>query len=89
LIEVLSLWVTVARCRIEQRCFSSARILTFSSNGTGTGWKEEQWLGFQNDFMKSADKGKLIKLDCSDYVQDIEYIRISKEIRSFLKDMGV
>lgn len=58
--------------------------LLFSSNGQGTGWSEEKWRTLQKDFSQSTPKAKLIELDCSHYVHDIEYERIAKEIKGYL-----
>lgn len=55
-------------------------ILMFSSNGQKTGWNEEEWRSIQNNYIKDVEDGKLINLDCSHYVHNIEHDRISKDI---------
>lgn len=61
-------------------------MLLFVSNGRGTGWDEEAWREYQNSYMEHVENGKLINLDCSHYVHDYEYERISEEIRVFLTE---
>ena len=41
---------------------------------------------YQNSYIEHVEKGKLINLDCSHYVHDYEYERISEEIRVFLTE---
>ncbi len=60
------------------------RMLLFVSNGSGTGWNEEEWSEYQENYIKNVVSGKLIKLDCPHYVHDYEYERIGEEIRVFL-----
>jgi len=59
-------------------------IFLFVSNGSGTGWNEEEWCGYQESYLVNVANGKLINLDCPHYVHDYEYERISEEIRVFL-----
>ena len=61
-------------------------MLLFVSNGRGTGWDEEEWREYQNSYIEHVENGKLINLDCSHYVHDYEYKRISEEIRVFLTE---
>lgn len=61
-------------------------MLLFVSNGRGTGWDEEEWREYQNSYIEYVENGKLINLDCSHYVHDYEYERISEEIRVFLTE---
>ena len=56
----------------------------FVSNGSGTGWNEEAWCGYQESYLENVANGKLINLDCPHYVHDYEYERISEEISVFL-----
>ena len=58
-------------------------ILIFSSNGEGTGWDGEQWKGFQKDFIGTCINGSIIDLNCAHYVHDIEYNKISEDIKAF------
>lgn len=60
-------------------------MLLFVSNGSGTGWNEEEWCAYQENYIENVVNGKLIKLDCPHYVHDYEYERISDEIGRFLE----
>lgn len=62
-------------------------ILAFSSNGEGTGWNEEEWRRFQSSFIKNSSNRKLIELDSSHYIHDIEYNKIAKDIKIYLNEM--
>lgn len=64
-------------------------ILVFSSNGLGTGWNAEDWRGFQKRFVEKTEKGKIIYLDCSHYVHDIEYKRIAEEVEGFINNLNL
>lgn len=62
-------------------------VLNFSSNGSGTGWDEDQWRRFQRNYIESCANGTLIELDCSHYIHDIEYDKIAKEIKAFIESL--
>lgn len=62
-------------------------MLLFVSNGSGTGWNEEEWRGYQESFLENVENGRLISLDCPHYVHDYEYEIISEEIKEFLTEM--
>ncbi len=62
-------------------------MLLFVSNGSGTGWNEEEWCGYQESFLENVENGRLISLDCPHYVHDYEYETIGEEIRVFLTEM--
>ncbi|WP_194841559.1 alpha/beta fold hydrolase [Sporosarcina obsidiansis] len=62
-------------------------ILLFSSNGQGTGWNENEWVGFQQEFIAGQESGDLVELDCSHYVHDIEYKQIAEESVQFIKKL--
>ena len=62
-------------------------MLLFISDGTGgTGFDKETWRRIQEKYISEVESGKYIELDCSHYVHDYEYGRISQEIKSFLSD---
>ncbi|MFJ7733167.1 alpha/beta fold hydrolase [Lysinibacillus sp. NPDC097231] len=63
-------------------------MLMFSSNGQGTGWDEDTWHELQKDFISKHDEGKLIKLDCSHYVHDIEFKRIADESEKYIESLN-
>lgn len=60
-------------------------MLLFCSNGQGTGWNEEEWRAYQQEYASQVPGAQLISLECSHYVHDHEYVRISEEIKTFLK----
>ncbi len=62
-------------------------MLMFVSNGSGTGWNEDAWRGYQSNYNENVENGKLINLDCPHYIHDYEYETISEEIKAFLTDM--
>lgn len=62
--------------------------LMFSSNGQGTGWNEDAWRNFQNNYIEKVEDGEIINLDCSHYVHDIEYRKIANEIEIFLRKLN-
>ncbi|QQP15106.1 alpha/beta hydrolase [Lysinibacillus agricola] len=63
-------------------------MLLFSSNGQGTGWNEDEWNGFQKEFMSKHKEGTLIKLDCSHYIHDIEFKRIADESEKYIESLN-
>lgn len=63
-------------------------ILIFSSNGEGTGWKEEVWKTAQKHYAEKAQEIEIVNLDCSHYVHDIEYKKIAKEIERFIGELN-
>ncbi len=73
--------------RVGEKGMLHTPILIFSSDGQGTGWNPEEWRGFQKDFLTKCENGSLIPLDCSHYVHDIEYKRISEEIILYLNNI--
>ncbi|MBE6052943.1 MAG: alpha/beta hydrolase [Clostridium sartagoforme] len=62
-------------------------MLMFCSNGSGTGWNEEEWKKLQNDFISENRKGKIINLECSHYVHNYEYNKIAENIKSFVLEI--
>lgn len=58
-------------------------MLLFASDGTGTGWATDVWLGCQATFAAQVKDCRLVELDCPHYVHDHEYGRISEEIAAF------
>ena len=70
---------------VKQGGVPQVPMLLFVSNGSGTGWDEEAWRGYQESFVDKVENGKLINLDCPHYVHDYEYERISEEIEVFFE----
>lgn len=62
-------------------------ILLFSSNGEGTGLDPETWIEFQTNFVNNLENGKLIKLDSSHYIHNIDYERIAEEAKMYIEDL--
>ena len=62
-------------------------MLMFCSNGKGTGWNEDEWRSFQNNYVNLNKKRRMVNLECSHYIHDYEYEKISEDIKSFVKEM--
>lgn len=61
-------------------------MLLFISDGSGgTGFSEDEWRGFQRDYLAGVENGRSVELDCPHYVHDHEYKRISAEITNFIQ----
>ena len=73
---------------VEENGVPQVPMLLFVSNGTGTGWNEDEWREYQSNYLEKVENGKLINLDCPNYVHDYEYDTISKEIRAFLIEIS-
>lgn len=65
----------------------SVPVLLFSSNGSGTGWEQKQWRDYQKEYIDKLSNARLITLNCSHYVHDLEYEKIAREIISYLSHM--
>ncbi len=59
-------------------------MLLFVSNGTGTGWDEDAWRGYQRSYIENIPNANIIELDCPHYVHDYEYEMISEKIIEFV-----
>lgn len=62
-------------------------LLLFSSNGQGTGWDKETWVGFQKDFVDMQGNAELIELDGSHYLHNIYYEEIAEEAELFIESL--
>lgn len=60
-------------------------ILLFSSNGQGTGYSQEKWQSFQEDFAAQYVQTELVRLDCPHYVHDYASHRIAEKIKDFIR----
>lgn len=60
-------------------------ILIFSSNGEKTGMNKYEWKLSQNKFISNIENGKIIHLDSSHYVHDIDYKKISETIKKTIE----
>ncbi len=74
--------------KVKKNEVSNVPILMFSSNGQGTGWDEEVWKNFQKNYIENIEDGKIINLDCSHYVHDIEYEKIADETKKVIKSLN-
>lgn len=74
--------------KVEEGPIPNIPILIFSSNGQGTGWDENAWRAFQNNYVEKSKDGKIINLDCSHYVHDIQYKKIAHETEIFIRDLN-
>ncbi|MBN9654105.1 alpha/beta hydrolase [Halobacillus sp. GSS1] len=59
-------------------------ILLFASNGQGTGWNEQTWSKRQSEFIQDARQGKMVHLNASHSVHNIDYHKIATETKKFL-----
>lgn len=65
----------------------SIPIRLYVSNGSGTGFEQEAWHGFANDFAKDHDNISVKTMDCGHYIHDILYDDLAKDIKSFLSEL--
>lgn len=72
---------------VEQNEMPDIPILIFSSNGIGTGFEAKEWVAYYTSFIKMHPRAELIQLDTSHYVHDIEYEKIAKETKIYLKSL--
>ncbi len=61
-------------------------MILFISNGSGTGWNEDDWRNYQKDFITNVENGSVVELDCPHYVHDYEYELLSKKIIEFISN---
>lgn len=62
-------------------------MLLFASNGEGTGWSPQEWVTFQREFVRSDPARRLIELDASHYVHNVEPGTIAAEVLAYLQDL--
>ncbi len=65
----------------------SIPIRLYVSNGTGTGFEQDAWHGFANDFAKGHDNISVKTLDCGHYIHNILYEDLAKDIKGFLAEL--
>lgn len=80
--------IKISASKVAENEFPNIPILMFSSNGQGTGWNKYEWISFQENTIKNIENGEIIHLDCSHYIHDIEYERISKEAERFIESLN-
>ena len=80
--------IKTSASKVKESGVPNVPILMFSSNGQGTGWDEDTWRTFHKNYIESTEGGKIINLDCSHYVHDIEYEKIANEIKIFIESLN-
>ena len=71
--------------KVKENGVPNIPMLLFVSNGEGSGWGSEAWIGYQTDYSDESDLIAQSKLDCGHYVHDIEFERIAVESRQFIE----
>lgn len=74
--------------KVKEASMSKAPMLLFSSNGEKTGFDKELWIEIQSDFINKNDNTKLIELDSSHYIHNIDFERIAEEAEEFIKSLN-
>lgn len=74
--------------KIKKAGTPNVSMLLFSSNGQGTGFDEKKWIGIQNNFSDKNDNARLIELDSSHYIHNIDYGRIAEEAEEFIESLN-
>lgn len=60
-------------------------MLMFISNGEELGMDSpETWIELQKEYISDKENGTYIQLDCGHSMHNIEYVRISEEIKAYL-----
>lgn len=70
--------------QVQNKQQPSIPMLLLASNGEGTGWDQATWIKFQKEFVGEQENATLIEYDVSHYLHNIEYERISSDVKSFL-----
>lgn len=73
--------------KVSEKYIPKIPILMFTSNGVGTGWSEDNWKSIQKEFIKEFGSGKIIYLDCSHYIHNIEYEKIAESSINFIEEL--
>lgn len=60
--------------------------LLFVSNGLETGWDQETWRNYQNEYIEAVENGMIIEADCPHYIHNYEYEMISEKIVEFVSN---
>lgn len=74
--------------KVKEASIPKASMLLFSSNGEETGFDKELWIEIQTDFINKNDNAKLIGLDSSHYIHNIDFERIAEESEEFIKSLN-
>ncbi len=62
----------------------SIPIRLYVSNGMGTGYDQDTWHGFANEYAQGHDNISVKTLDCGHYIHNILYDDLAQDITSFL-----
>ena len=81
-------WIKENAEIVQNKGVPQVPMLLFVSNGSGTGWNEEDWREHQNSYIKNVENGRLVNLDCPHYVHDYKFELISGKIKEFLTDLS-
>jgi len=74
--------------KVKEAGTPNVPILLFSSNGQETGFDEKKWIEIQNKFSNIHDNVRLIELDSSHYIHNMEYGRIAEESEEFIESIN-
>lgn len=81
--------IKINASKVKEAGLPNIPILMFASNGKGTGWDEDLWKTIQESYIEQAEDGKIINLDCSHYVHDLEYKKIANEADMFINSLNL
>lgn len=73
---------------VKEGNISDVPMLLFSSNGQGTGWDQKTWNNYQEDFIDEQENGRLIELDASHYIHNIDFERIAEASKKFIQGLS-
>lgn len=73
--------------KIGEASIPKVPMLLFSSNGEETGFDKELWIEIQNNFINNHDNAKLIELDSSHYIHNLEFDLIVKKSEAFIDNL--
>ena len=74
--------------KVKEKGTPNVPILLFSSNGQETGFNEQKWVEIQKNFTHQLDHAKLIELDSSHYIHNIDYEQIAEEAKEFIENIN-
>lgn len=74
--------------KVKEAGTPNVPMLLFSSNGQETGFDEEKWIDIQHHFSNENDSARLIVLNSSHYIHNIDYERIAEESEEFIERLN-
>lgn len=72
---------------VKDQAIPEIPIFLFLSNGSGTGFKQEEWRKVPKNYFSQAQNVQMYELDVPHYLHDYEYSRISQEITHFIQNL--